>query len=252
MQVLYKKITFETSITYLKEALLYGEHEQLKSPSSRLVTGQYTNCSDVKFLKFQIYGRTTLANWSITIDTNYLVNIHFDSRYDVGSHLSFVDFDCETFMNLTQRRFNSQIISIMQVASLLSIRYQSLYGIFDMLALRLQFNIKSLADFAQQLFSSRDFILLKYNYAGDTSFFIENYPSINDALMQGTAIIDLFYCTTISNNDRLKNNILTYINKFIETFVENGDMKIHLQNEFYRICASDDYLREILSSNFTS
>ncbi|CAF1519694.1 unnamed protein product [Rotaria sordida] len=29
--------------------------------------------------------------------------------------------------------------------------------------------------------------------------------------------------------DRLKNNILTYINRFIETFDENVYMKIHLQ-----------------------
>jgi len=54
-----------------------------------------------------------------------------------------------------------------------------------------------------------------------------------------------------ANNDRLKNNILTYINRFIETFDENVYMKIHLQCEFCRICALDDYLREILSPNFT-
>ncbi|CAF2981642.1 unnamed protein product, partial [Rotaria sp. Silwood2] len=60
-----------------------------------------------------------------------------------------------------------------------------------------------------------------YNYAGDTSFLIENYPSISDTLI------------------------------FIEIFDENCDMKIHQQDEFCRICASDDYLREILSPNFT-
>ncbi|CAF4628960.1 unnamed protein product, partial [Rotaria sp. Silwood2] len=38
---------------------------------------------------------------------------------------------------------------------------------------------------------------------------------------------------------------------FIEIFDENCDMKIHQQDEFCRICASDDYLREILSPNFT-
>ncbi|CAF4077809.1 unnamed protein product, partial [Rotaria sordida] len=51
--------------------------------------------------------------------------------------------------------------------------------------------------------------------------------------------------------DRLKNNILTYINRLIETFDENVYMKIHLQYEFCRICALDDYLRQILSPNFT-
>ena len=35
------------------------------------------------------------------------------------------------------------------------------------------------------------FLILAYNYAGDTSSLIENYPSMNDALMQGTAVIDL-------------------------------------------------------------
>lgn len=55
-----------------------------------------------------------------------------------------------------------------------------------------------------------------------------------------------------ANNDRLKNNILTYINRFTETFDENVYMKIHLQDEFCRICAPDDYLRKILSPNFTS
>ncbi|CAF2955997.1 unnamed protein product [Rotaria sp. Silwood2] len=40
MQVLYKKITFKTSTTSLKEVLLYDEHEQLKSSLSHLVTGR--------------------------------------------------------------------------------------------------------------------------------------------------------------------------------------------------------------------
>ena len=34
--------------------------------------------------------------------------------------------------------------------------------------------------------------LSAYNYACDTSSLLENYPSMNEALMQGTAIIDLF------------------------------------------------------------
>jgi hypothetical protein len=82
------------------------------------------------------------------------------SRCNVGSHLPFVGFDCETFMDPTQRTLNSQIVSIIQLASSFPSRNQSLYGIFDMLALRLQFDIKSLAEFAQRLFCSRDFILL--------------------------------------------------------------------------------------------
>jgi len=36
------------------------------------------------------------------------------------------------------------------------------------------------------------YFIVAYNYAGDTSSLIENYPSMSDALMQGTAIIDLF------------------------------------------------------------
>jgi hypothetical protein len=63
-------------------------------------------------------------------------------------------------MDPTQRTLNSQIVSIIQLASFISPRNQSLYGIFDMLALRLQFDIKSLHEFAQRLFCSRDFILL--------------------------------------------------------------------------------------------
>jgi hypothetical protein len=82
------------------------------------------------------------------------------ARCNVGSHLPFVGFDCETFMDPTQRTLNSQIVSIIQLASSISPRNQSLYGIFDMLALRLQFDIKSLHEFAQRLFCSRDFILL--------------------------------------------------------------------------------------------
>lgn len=35
-------------------------------------------------------------------------------------------------------------------------------------------------------------LILAYNYAGDTSSLIENYPSMSEALMQGTAVIDLF------------------------------------------------------------
>ncbi len=82
------------------------------------------------------------------------------SRCNVGSHLPFVGFDCETFVDPTQRKLNSQIVSIIQLASSLPSRHQSLYGIFDMLALRLQFDMKNLAEFAQRIFCSRDFILL--------------------------------------------------------------------------------------------
>ena len=63
-------------------------------------------------------------------------------------------------MDPTQRMLNSQIVSTIQLASLSSSHNESLYGIFDMLALRLQFDIRSLADFAQRLFCSCDFILL--------------------------------------------------------------------------------------------
>ncbi|UJR27339.1 hypothetical protein I4U23_008632 [Adineta vaga] len=112
------------------------------------------------------------------------------ARCDVGSHLPFVGFDCETFIDPTQRTLSSQIVSIIQLASLIPSRNQSSYGIFDMLALRLQFDMKALAEFAQRLFCSQDFILLSYNYAGDTSSLLENYPSMNTALMQGTAILE--------------------------------------------------------------
>ncbi|CAF2782684.1 unnamed protein product [Rotaria sp. Silwood2] len=44
-----QKITFETSTTYLREALLHGEHEELKSPSSRLVTGRMVQCGTGAF-----------------------------------------------------------------------------------------------------------------------------------------------------------------------------------------------------------
>ncbi|CAF3734394.1 unnamed protein product [Adineta steineri] len=44
-----QKITFETSTSYLKEALLHGEHEDLKSPSSRLVTGRMVKCGTGAF-----------------------------------------------------------------------------------------------------------------------------------------------------------------------------------------------------------
>lgn len=63
-------------------------------------------------------------------------------------------------MDPTQRTLSSQIISIIQLASSFPTRNQCLYGIFDMLALRLQFDIKSLAEFAQRIFCSYDFILL--------------------------------------------------------------------------------------------
>ncbi|CAF2125894.1 unnamed protein product [Rotaria magnacalcarata] len=44
-----QKITFETSTTYLREALLHGEHEELQSPSSRLVTGRMVQCGTGAF-----------------------------------------------------------------------------------------------------------------------------------------------------------------------------------------------------------
>ena len=77
-----------------------------------------------------------------------------------------------------------------------------------MLALRLQMDMSALTEFAERVFCSQDFILLSefwlsrtvfsnhfllaYNYACDTSSLLENYPSMHDALMQGTAVIDLF------------------------------------------------------------
>ncbi|CAF0946490.1 unnamed protein product [Didymodactylos carnosus] len=44
-----QKITFETSTTYLKEAILHGEREELKSPSARLVTGRMVQCGTGTF-----------------------------------------------------------------------------------------------------------------------------------------------------------------------------------------------------------
>ncbi|CAF3340354.1 unnamed protein product [Rotaria sp. Silwood1] len=150
----------------------------------------------IKQIKENIYKPTVLLSDIVYIeldtDVDPFLNRLECARCNVGSHLPFVGFDCETFMDPTQRTLNSQIISTIQLASLLLSRNQYLYGIFDMLALRLQFDIKSLAELAQRLFCSRDFILLTYNYACDTSSLIENYPSMNDALMQGTAVIDLF------------------------------------------------------------
>ncbi|CAF1141250.1 unnamed protein product [Rotaria sp. Silwood1] len=131
-------------------------------------------------------------------------------RCDVGLHLPFVDFDCETFMNPTQQTLNSQIISIVQLATA----------------------------FAQQLFCSRDFILLRYNYAGNTSFLIENYPSISDALMQGTAIIDLY-------------RVQQYVSSFYELYEFHGRSEtLSFESEFNTICstlASNDALLLIIN-----
>lgn len=113
-------------------------------------------------------------------------------------------------MDPTQRTLSTQIVSILQLATSHPSRDQTFYGVFDMLALRLQLDIKALAEFAHRLFCSPDFILLSlwhfslptasmriqfivaYNYACDTSSLIDNYPSMSDALMQGSAVIDLF------------------------------------------------------------
>ncbi len=54
-----------------------------------------------------------------------------------------------------------------------------------------------------------------------------------------------------ADNERLKDEIIKHLNEFIQKFDENGDMKIS-QDEFCGICAQDDYLREILSPNFSS
>ncbi|CAF0929987.1 unnamed protein product [Rotaria sordida] len=53
------------------------------------------------------------------------------------------------------------------------------------------------------------------------------------------------------NNDRLKDDIITHLNRFITKFDENGDMKI-TPDEFSRICSQDEYLRLFLSPNFSS
>ncbi len=52
---------------------------------SRIRIFEYTDYSDVQFLKFDIYSPTTLANWSITIDTdgkcaNYFPHIHLYTK----------------------------------------------------------------------------------------------------------------------------------------------------------------------------
>lgn len=54
-----------------------------------------------------------------------------------------------------------------------------------------------------------------------------------------------------ANNDRLKDDIMQHLNRFIAKFDENGDMKIS-RDEFCGICSQDDYLREFLSPNFSS
>ena len=63
-------------------------------------------------------------------------------------------------MDPTQRTLNTQIISILQLATLHPSRDQTFYGVFDMLALRLQLDMKAFSEFAQRLFCSKDFILL--------------------------------------------------------------------------------------------
>lgn len=54
-----------------------------------------------------------------------------------------------------------------------------------------------------------------------------------------------------ANNDRLAEDIMKHLNQFLAKFDENGDMKIS-QDEFCRICAQDEYLKEFLSPNFSS
>ncbi|CAF1572483.1 unnamed protein product [Adineta ricciae] len=53
---------------------------------SKINLYEYVDYSNVKFLKFNIYGPTTLANWSVTISnegkcSNYFPKIHFDLQY---------------------------------------------------------------------------------------------------------------------------------------------------------------------------
>ena len=54
-----------------------------------------------------------------------------------------------------------------------------------------------------------------------------------------------------ANNERLKDDVMKHLNRFLARFDENGDMQIS-QDEFCRICSEDDYLREFLSPNFSS
>ena len=54
-----------------------------------------------------------------------------------------------------------------------------------------------------------------------------------------------------ANNDRLKDEILTRLNQFIDKFDQNGDLQIS-RDEFCRICSQDEYLREFLSPHFSS
>ena len=63
-------------------------------------------------------------------------------------------------MDPTQCTLNTQIVSILQLAASLSARSEPYYGVFDMLALRLQLDARALADIAQRLFCSQDFLLL--------------------------------------------------------------------------------------------
>ncbi|CAF0845367.1 unnamed protein product, partial [Didymodactylos carnosus] len=58
----------------------FGQHY------SRIRIFEYESYSDVKFLKFKIYGPTTLANWTVNIQSEgkcngYQANVHFDLQY---------------------------------------------------------------------------------------------------------------------------------------------------------------------------
>jgi len=176
--------------------------EQVRRRREELIVN---NLSPQPFQSQSLIPQTEDFHYKPTVNQSDIIYIEVDgevdpfldrlecSRCDVGSHLPFVGFDCETFMDPTQRTLNTQIVSIIQLATFHPSRDQIFYGVFDMLALRLQLDMKAFSEFAQRLFCSKDFILLTYNYACDTSSLIENYPSMSDALTQGSAVIDLFH-----------------------------------------------------------
>ncbi|CAF0819581.1 unnamed protein product [Rotaria sordida] len=86
---------------------------------SRIRIYEYTDYSSVKFLKFNIYDTTKLANWSIIIDTNgqctnYLANIHFDLQYGAYPLInprneSFPETYISTRHDLTKTVFNRTV-----------------------------------------------------------------------------------------------------------------------------------------------
>ncbi|CAF1028233.1 unnamed protein product, partial [Didymodactylos carnosus] len=194
----------------------------------------YTNNKNE--LDLIIYRPSLLANIDyIELETHLnecLSKLH--SMNNEHGKLSLIGFDCETFVDPTKQALDRQIVSTIQLA----ISDEQIY-VLDMLALKYQLDTdEKMINFSNALFCSE---FHAYNYVGDSSFLLDNYPAMAQGIIHASSVIDLhlvqkyilekypdiftFHSTNGENSRGLSELVRLCFGKSLDKFMQQSDWR---------------------------